>query len=92
MTMKTIGILTTEIKDLLRKMDERVREARKPHDTSAGEHLIEARCQMSYGEFRGWVNRNCGIGIKKAEYCMDLAYKARRDKQRVEKWPPAQNH
>lgn len=64
------------IRDLFKKAEE---HAVNVHAVNVGEYLIEARCQMTYETFKGWIKRHFNMSPKVAEHHIDIAYRARRE-------------
>lgn len=74
--------LAAEIRDAFKKAEEAIEKDPKvrQHRINVGEYLIEARCQMTYGDFTAWIKRHFKMSPKVAERHMDFAYRARREK------------
>jgi len=70
---RPLRVLVPLIKEDLQHAREAGERAAKPYFEAAGEKMIEAKDQMSHGEFIPWVRRNFDIGIRAAQMYMAIA-------------------
>ena len=71
--MRPLRVLVPLIKEDLKHGDEAARNAGLPYYRAAGEKMLEAKGQMTQGEFTSWIKRNFNIGMRHAQLHMQLA-------------------
>jgi len=75
---RPLKVLVPLIKEDLRLGDEAAKTAGMAYFIAAGEKLIEAKDQMSHGEFGGWIKRNFDISrVTSSKYMEAAAQKLR---------------
>jgi hypothetical protein len=70
---RPLKILVPLIQEDLKNASEASERAAKPYHRAAGEKLLEAKSQLSHGEFRPWCRRNFKVGDRQISYYMQLA-------------------
>lgn len=79
--LKSLEEYTEEIRGHIKQGDLARKGVLDRTEPNIGEMLLEARGQMTAKEFQKWIERNFRMTLKQADYYMDAAYAARRNKQ-----------
>jgi hypothetical protein len=73
MVARPLNVLVPLIKEDLQKGSEAAQTAAEPYYRAAGEKMLEAKSQLSQGDFEPWIKRNFNISPRHARRYMSFA-------------------